>query len=121
MAKANLRPMNWNDLPDIEDLEPASEEESCLAEVQEVLERHGKAGRFGIVLLHKHFELADDEVMMETWDPSTRTLTSRPVSVEDLAGKAIRPTTWRFDRPGMPVVGACAMGMYGGHYGYKDD
>jgi hypothetical protein len=114
--------MNWNDLPDIDEIDPVegTEEEACLAEVQEVLERHGKTARFGLVLLHKHFDLADNEVMMEDWDPASRTLTSRPIEVEDLVGKSLKPTTWRFDRPDMPVVGACASGIYGAHYGYKD-
>lgn len=39
-----------------------------------VLARHGNLNRFGLCLLHDHFPLAADEVLVETNDSRARTL-----------------------------------------------
>lgn len=60
-------------LPHIDDLIPFStEDEACLAEMKEVLRRHGKLGRFGLSLMHNHFEVADDEMLLEECDVLVR-------------------------------------------------
>lgn len=38
-----------------------SEGAACLAELREVLGKHDRLNRFGITLIHKHFELSEDE------------------------------------------------------------
>lgn len=59
-----------------------------------VLEKHGNLDRFGLCLLHGHFPLATDEVLVETNDPATRTLHAR---VEPAARtRHIKPSQWRF-------------------------
>jgi len=72
--------MTTSTLPDITEVRPLdSSDLPCLHELREVLERHGALERFGLNLLHDHFELDDDELLMEVSDPETRTLTIRPV------------------------------------------
>jgi hypothetical protein len=124
---------NTNDLLDIDDVPGTADGDAeCLLAVQQVLEKHGKATRFGVSLLHKHFDLVGDEVMMETQDVENRTLTSHPVSLSELAGQKIVTTMWRLDEQQIRVTGACAGGGYRGagegyyvtaesHYGYKDN
>jgi hypothetical protein len=70
--------------------QPAS---ACLAAVRQVLRSYGKLERFGVALLHSHFSLAPDEIMLETSDEETRTLTLRPVR-ESEAGNNKVGTIW---------------------------
>jgi hypothetical protein len=74
------RPMQWADTPDISAVPPLSDgDRECFRELRDVLERHGRLGRFGINLIHKHFDVSDDEVLVETIDVASRTLTVRPM------------------------------------------
>ncbi len=43
----------------------------------ELTNRHGKTERFGVSLLHRHFDLAPGEVLVERVDQESRTLTIR--------------------------------------------
>ncbi|GAA2347674.1 hypothetical protein [Streptomyces violaceusniger] len=59
-----------------------------------VLEKHGNLDRFGLCLLHDHFPLDTDEVLVETNDPEARTLHIR---VEKANGtRHAKPSQWRF-------------------------
>jgi hypothetical protein len=85
-------------LPDLLDLDPLGDaDRACLAELREVLARHERLNRFGIALLHSHFALAEDELLMETCDPSSRTLTIRPErEASQTADGRIIATQWEF-------------------------
>lgn len=87
-----------NVLPDISDVEPLSEHDrGCLEELRTVLARHGALDRFGVNLLHDHFSLDDDEILVETCDPGARTLTMRPGrSAPARPGDSLVETSWRF-------------------------
>ncbi|ANP49285.1 hypothetical protein J2Z21_002089 [Streptomyces griseochromogenes] len=59
-----------------------------------VLARHGNLDRFGLCLLHDHFPLADDEVLVETNDSGARTLQAH---VEKTDGtRHTKASQWRF-------------------------
>lgn len=91
--------MDLSNLIDIEEVEPLSERDrDILSDVRAVLERHDAVHRFGVTLLHKHFAVADDEILVETVDKGARTLTARPVSVAEATrlGTPIE-TSWRLD------------------------
>ncbi|MFE4961913.1 hypothetical protein [Streptomyces sp. NPDC056660] len=61
-----------------------------------VLAKHGNLDRFGLCLLHDHFPLAADEVLVETNDPRARTLN---IHVEKAGGTAhAKASQWRFVR-----------------------
>lgn len=65
-------------LPDIEEVSPLSErDEACFREIKEILRQHDSLRRFGLCLLHEHFQTSDDEILVEVCDPETRTLISR--------------------------------------------
>ncbi len=69
--------------PDINNVTPFSEDDlPCLSEVRSVLEKHGKVGRFAIQLRHQHFDLGENEALLETVDD--RTLTSRAVDLDEV-------------------------------------
>lgn len=72
----------WNHLPEIHDVMPlGTQDRACLEAVREVLAKHECLDRFGLSLLHKHFEMAADEILVEEVDEKTRTLVTKPVSV----------------------------------------
>ncbi|MEV0374333.1 hypothetical protein AB0I10_31820 [Streptomyces sp. NPDC050636] len=100
MTTANPLPK----LPDIDDVEPASDtDQQCIDEVRAVLSRHGALQRFGLTLLHEHFDVADDEILVEEIDVENRTLTSRPQKVTDVGNSVA--TAWRLDEP--TDIGRC--------------
>jgi hypothetical protein len=82
-------------LKDLHEVEPINEGDNALLdEIREALERHGKVGRFGISLLHKHFDVAPGEVLLEENDPHARVLTIKPVKAEEAGDTSA--TTWTF-------------------------
>lgn len=94
---------------DIDDVEPFSEERdgALFEELREVLSKHGALARFGVTLLHRHFELAPDERLVETCDAPTRTLTLRPFKGELPPDSALMETNWRFDPTGKSPLRLC--------------
>lgn len=83
-------------LPRIEDLEPIGPSDDALfEELRLVLKAHGAEKRFGITLLHEHFDLKDGEILVESIDVKNRTLTCEPHKVEHVADAV--ETSWRLD------------------------
>ena len=75
-----------------EDLGPQDAE--FVRDLVAVLAKHGNLNRFGLCLLHDHFPLAADEVLVETNDPRARTLHAH---VEKADGtRHTKATQWRF-------------------------
>jgi hypothetical protein len=88
----------YQDLQDIDEVEPLSESDSdCIEELRKVLEKHGRLKRFGITLLHKHFDVANNEVLVESCNSRTRTLTMQPVTKSDDSIRRSVETSWRLD------------------------
>ena len=91
-------------LKDIDLIEPFDDNDrETLALIREVLRKRNAIDRFGITLLHDHFEVNDDEILIETCDHETRTLTIKPYRNEELKeadenDEGYVQTNWRFDR-----------------------
>jgi hypothetical protein len=63
-------------LLDIDEVKPLSDDDKqCIAELKDVLERHGALQRFGVTLLQNHFPVYEGEVLVEECDEEARTLT----------------------------------------------
>jgi hypothetical protein len=93
MKTLEIAPTQWGRYKDIEDVEPINDSDlDCLAEVSEILKKHGKRERFGVALLHKHFEMSSDEQLVEYTDEVNRILTIKPVKKSE-AGNTIE-TIW---------------------------
>jgi hypothetical protein len=116
-----LRPVQMNTLPDISQVVPISEEDkTCLQAVEEVLRKHGALSRFGIALLHTHFQLGEDEILLEECDTDNRTLICKPVKISELNEKTIQ-TIWAFDKSmEKACTKFCPTDQWGRHLGYKD-
>lgn len=107
-------------LPHISEVKPLSvEDKLTMDKLYEVLKEQNALKRFGITLLHEHFEINDDEVLIEFTDIETRTQTIMPVSKNDPELIDSIETSWRLDT-GFPVM-ACKCKKYGNgdhsHYG----
>jgi hypothetical protein len=70
------------------------EDEACIDEVRSVLARHDRLDRLGICLLHQHFDLADDEILLEACDEANRRLYLRPVKRSALREEDTIYTSW---------------------------
>ncbi len=94
-----VAPTQWSSLPDIADVPRIDDMDyECLDEIRDVLVRHNAIGRFGVHLVHKHFNVAPDEVLVEYTDIEARTLNCR---VEKRMNGDIEPknrieTMWSF-------------------------
>jgi hypothetical protein len=100
LMKANssqvvVQPMQWASTKDIHEVEPISDKDSeILQQLREVLVKYNAIDRFGVTLIHKHFELQENEQLVEFTDVENRRLTIQPVA----NGQAINTieTSWKF-------------------------
>ena len=94
-SRVVLEPVQWRRVLRIEDLEPICDDDyEVLKEVREVLLRHGYQDRFGLCLLHKHFDLAPGEMALEETNERSRTSTIRVVPEETC--RDAMETAWHF-------------------------
>lgn len=78
------------DLPDIDAVKPFGEaDETCLQELNEVLRKHGATSRFGVNLLHSHFQMGEDEVLLEETDIENRKQTISVIKKSQVPAGAI--------------------------------
>lgn len=104
-------------LPHVREVAPLSDADKPLIdEMTAVLAKHGALGRFGLTLLHRHFDIGDDEILVETTDEAGRTQTVRPVLREDIASEPYLVTSWHLGLRG-PVMACVCMVSEGGHTG----
>lgn len=82
--------------PHIAEVEPRSEKDEMLfADLAAVLKKHNALQRFGITLLHRHFEIEPGEVLIETTDVHARVHTIRPVEHDEATAEPYFETGWR--------------------------
>ena len=98
-ARVVLQPMQWSRLDQINAVAPLCEADAPLMkDLRDALRKHGALDRFGVTLLHKHFDMADGERLLESTNITSRTLTLTVVPGEYEA-PAIS-TTWKFSEEG---------------------
>ena len=91
---------------------------ACLEDVRRVLAQHQRLDRFGIALLHSHFPLSDDEILLETTDLQKREHLVRPVkrALLEADGITVRSTVVGFDKHGYHQVCGCDARSTGHHH-----
>jgi len=101
-----IQPMQWAELKDLGDVKPLSEaDENLMRDLRDVLRKHGATERFGITLLHKHFDLMDSEMLLESTDVRARKLILHAVPSDH--GAPCISTSWKFKASGddwLPVT-----------------
>ena len=90
-------PVNWKTIDDIVDMEPiGAKDAEVLDAIRSVILEHGYEDRFGVCLIHKHFDVAEGEALLETTDELNRVSTIQVVRAEDAA--SAMETAWKFER-----------------------
>jgi hypothetical protein len=109
MSEIVMQPMRWSELPHVDDVKPMDDGDSELMdELRQVLMKHDALDRFGVFLLHNHFDMSDDEFLMETTDEDART---QKISVSSGIApdeNAIQ-TMWKFDENGIGRGTVCVL------------
>lgn len=96
MERIYLEALQRGALKDIDDVRPLDDTDyAILKELGDVLRRHKCAERFGICLLHKHFDLAADEELIEETDSDARVSVTRVQKIAAQNGDSIE-TMWRY-------------------------
>jgi hypothetical protein len=119
MSTVVLEAMQWSDLDHIADVRPIDDSDApCLDEIRAVLEKHGCLSRFGVTLLHSHFHLGEDEMMLETTDLERREHLVRPVKHSFLEENGItaQTTVVSFDENGYNQRCGCNPRATGHHH-----
>jgi hypothetical protein len=97
-----------NKLPDISEVQPLSEkDEPLIKEIAAVLKKHNAIDRFGLTLLHQHFDTSDDEVMVEATDVDNRTQTIAPMPKVAIGDMPVIETAWRLDPDSCKPMMSC--------------
>ena len=120
MNTLTIAPLEWSNLKDIDDVEPINDRDTdCLAEIRGVLKKHGKLERFGVALLHSHFDLANDEIMLESSDEKNRTLMIKPIK-ESEAGDNNVGTIWMLQEGDAKAMAWCRRYCKKGFWGHSE-
>lgn len=107
------------DLGGLQDVHPLSKEDDAfLADLTEVLKKHGNLNRFGLTLLHRHFEVAEDEMVVEHSDSVARTLSCSVMKRADIPTYGVETTQWRMtpDGKAIGIMDCVAQPDGNGHY-----
>jgi hypothetical protein len=107
--------MALNELPALNeiDIKLNQADIECFADVRDVLARHGRLDRFGMTLLHRHFDVADDERLIETIDVAERVQTISVHKTESLSGVETIETAWRLRPEGIQSMAECIIACHG--------
>lgn len=102
-------------LPHISEAIPLSGEDKPLVdEIVRVLKKYKAERRFGLSLLHQHFDIGSDEVLVESTDEKGRIQTIKPEKKSSLAGLPVTETSWRLDT-GKPMMACVCISYADGH------
>ncbi len=102
----------------IADVQQRSDEDDALfRELADVMKKHNALDRFGITLLHRHFDIQQGEVLLETTDVPSRVQTIEPVKEETLAGMPYVETSWRLGDGWVAM--ACVCVKYGDDHSHQ--
>lgn len=117
-----IQPMQWGPIPymggpELEPFSPADAE--CFRDIRDVLVRHGALKRFGMFLIHKHFEVAEDEELMECTEHADRRLIITANKKADIDPDITVPTNWIFTETEEIAAACCKCAKNNqGHQGY---
>jgi hypothetical protein len=120
MSTLSVQAMQWKPIDDISAVSPFSPEDAeCFKELRDVLLKFGALDRFGVSLIHRHFDIADDEEMMEYTDVENRTLMVIPVKKSDIDWQHTTMTNWKLNQGEEVATTLCGCARSSnGHLGY---
>lgn len=93
--RMKIEAVQWSTLLHIDDIEPIGENDCPVLEaIRAIVVSEGMEHRFGICLLHRHFDLDEGEIVLERTSVEKRSSTTRVVLERDCPS-AIQ-TVWSF-------------------------
>ena len=121
MRNVVTMPVQWSQFDDIDEVDPMNDTDAeCLSEVRDVLSKHGMLKRFGVALLHKHFDLAEDEILLEKSDNDARTLVLKPTKKADAGENNVGTIFALSEGSDIETMSHChtfcKRGMFGNHF-----
>lgn len=106
-----MQPTNVLTAPSLSHIDEVSgyteQDKPLFDELYEVLNKHNALNRFGVSLLHSHFPMNENEVLLESTDSVARKQMIEPITLEELAGMNVIETSWRLDANGPQPVFRC--------------
>lgn len=118
MTKLAISPMQWASIKDLHECEPLSEADfACMKDVRAALKKHDKLDRFALHLIHKHFDIAEDEILVEYSEVSQREQFFRVEKATSEIAKHAIPTTWTLEHIAPMARCVCAYRINEGHLG----
>lgn len=118
MKRLTIAPLHRSRLPDLHEVSPLDDDDvSCMAELRDLLARHGRLERFALHLAHRNFDLDHDEVLVEYSDPQRREKWQRVTSRAHAARLDAVPTTWMLTAVKPVAVRVCVYLTGRGHLG----
>lgn len=120
-AQIGTQEMQWGMTPDISEVKAFDNEDyACFRDLRDVLKKHNALERFGITLIHRHFDIADDEMLVEFTDIEKRELLIKPVKKIKASKMDSMVTNWKLYEGDQiaTVICTCArthQGHTGGH------
>src|SRR4051812_25636345 len=118
MTKLAIAPMQWASIKDLHECEPLSDADlECMKDVRAALEKHGKLDRFAVHLIHKHFDVAEDEILVEYSEAANREQFFRVEKASSEAATHAIPTTWTLGNMEPMASCVCAYRVGVGHLG----
>ena len=97
LSKIFLKAADPNSLVEVENVANLDKDQALLDRIRDILIAKNKEGRFGVALLHKHFPMAADERVLESFKPETRNLVLSIVKEKELGSNTI-PSVFRFNK-----------------------
>ena len=92
-------PNHWGELPDIERINAqlTDVEKKFISSVGSYLAQKGQANRLAITLLHSHFFVSEDELLVESYDSERNLLFTNVVKKKyDAFASSLTPKSWMF-------------------------
>ena len=120
MQAVNIQPMQWKPIIDISEVEPLTEDDKELfRDVRDVLKKYGALDRFGLSVIHKHFDIDEDEGLLECTDIENRTLVTKPIKMSEMDIENTTVTQWKLsDDDAVAAVGCRCARVGSSHGGY---
>ncbi|TSC62360.1 MAG: hypothetical protein Athens041674_523 [Parcubacteria group bacterium Athens0416_74] len=103
----SMAPLLMSRFAHIDTVKPLNDSDGpCLAEIRDVLRKHGRLDRFGVALLHSHFPVGPDEVMVEETDEAQRVQVITPMKLGTLGVNDVG-TIWSLEDGGLTEMARC--------------
>ena len=99
LERLQLTPTLWSKFSHVDKVAPLSDDDyAVLNEIKQVLEKHNAVDRFGVSLIHRHFELKEDEIVFETTNEEARVQQIEVCASSSIKDRSdILETQWVFD------------------------